>query len=259
MNYNTLQYAVCDTCGLKHLAAPGSDEAVEFFARHHNHVVRLEEPDPILGKLHRMLGVDQFKELVNLTTHGGREQERTFEVCRLGYLGYADNANVKVAFGTATAMTVTNANLANSVTAGWMSAAIDNTANLYLDYWFHVVLAAVNTAPANSKAVYLFAFGLVDSSGALYTSTGDGTASGSEGTLTYPSVTTLPVVAPMLGNIPYPVQNKAINAGPFSHAGAFGFQSTGVTPKLAIGMVNDAAMTLNVTSITHLGVYDTVT
>lgn len=254
----TLQYAVCDTCGLKHLAAPGSDEAAEFFHRHHNHVVRLIRPDPVLAKLRSRFGVDLFRETYNRVTRWGREQERRFEMARLGVAGYRDNANVKVAYGTATAMTITNANLATSATAGWQSAAIDNTSNLYLDYLFHVALAAVNTAPANSKAIFMFAHGLVDSAGAVYTSTGDGTPGASEATMTFPDVTTLPTVCPPLGTIPYPVQNKIINGGPFSFSGAFGIQNTGALPKLLISMINHSGMTLNVTSITYLGAYDTV-
>lgn len=167
-------------------------------------------------------------------------------------------ADVKTAYGTATAFTKTNANLATSATAGWMSNAIDNTTNLYDDYLIHVELAAVNTAPANSQAIFLYAFALVDSAGTAYASTGSGTASGSEGTLTFPDVTTLPVVAPLLGIIPYPVQNKAINAGPFSLAAALGLQGA-APPKFAIGMVNHSGMTLNVTNIYYRGVYFTVT
>ena len=252
----SIQYAVCDTCRLKHLAKPGSDEAIEFFARHRNHAVRLVEPDPMLAKLRARLGVDLFRETFNRVTKWGREQERRFLVSRLGIAGYGDNAAVKVTYGTATAMTITNAGLASSPTAGWQSAAIDNTSNLYLDYLFHVALAAVNTAPATSKAIFMYAFGLVDSAGAVYTSTGAATPGGTEGTLVFPDVTTLPGVAPMLGVIPYPVINVAINAGPFSHAKAMGTQWA--VPKLAIGMVNHSGMALTVTSITYLGLYDTI-
>lgn len=164
-------------------------------------------------------------------------------------------ATITETFGSATAFTITNANLASSPTAGWMSNAIDNSSNLYDDALIHVALASVATAPASSKAIFLYAFGLVDSSGALYTSTGDGTASGSEGTLTFPDVTTLPVVAPLLGVIPYPVSTKAINAGPFSVARCFG----GILPvKWAIGMVNHSGMTLSVTSIKYIEVKYTV-
>ena len=43
-------------------------------------------------------------------------------------------ATITEFFGTATAFTITNANLATSATAGWQSNAIDNSSNLYLDY-----------------------------------------------------------------------------------------------------------------------------
>lgn len=165
-------------------------------------------------------------------------------------------ANILEAFGSATAFTKTNANLASSATAGWMSNAIDNSTNLLLDALVHAEFAAVNTAPANSKAIFLYAFALVDGSGSAYTSTGDGTPSGSEGTLTFPDVTTLAVVAPLLGVIPYPVQNKAINGGPFSIAACFG----GILPpKWCIGMVNHSGMTLSVTNIKYVEVKRTVT
>lgn len=157
------------------------------------------------------------------------------------------------AFGTVAAFTITNANLASSATAGWASNAIDNSTNLFLDAIVMVDLAAVNTAPANSKAIFLYAFASVDG-GTIYTGTGDGTASGAEATLTFPDVSTLPIVAPLLGVIPYPVQNKAIRAT-FSVARCFG----GILPpKWAIGMVNHSGMTLNVTSIKYIELKNTV-
>lgn len=165
-------------------------------------------------------------------------------------------ASVKEAFGSATAFTITNANLATSATAGWMSNAIDNSTNLYLDALIHFVLAAVNTAPANSKAIFVYAFGLVDGTGTLYTGTGDTNPAGTEGTLTFPDVTANAIPMPLLGVIPYPVQNKAINAGPFSVASCFG----GVLPvKWGIAMVNHTGMTLSVTSIKYIEQYNTVT
>jgi hypothetical protein len=158
------------------------------------------------------------------------------------------------AFGSPTAFTITNANLANSATAGWQSNAIDNSSNLYLDALVTFDLAAVNTAPANGKAIFCYAFGLVDAAGAVFTSTGDGTPGASEGTLTFPDYTTLPVVAPLLGVIPYPVQNKILRAT-FSVARCFG----GILPpKWAVGMVNHSGMTLSVTSIKYIELKNTV-
>ena len=165
-------------------------------------------------------------------------------------------ADIKRAFGTATAFTKTNANIATSATAGWMSNVIDNSSNKYLDALVHVELAAVNTAPANSKAVYLYAYALVDTGGSAYTSTGDGTPSGSEGTITFPDVTANAIPLPRLGVVPYPTQNKAINAGPFSVATCFG----GVLPpKWGIALINHTGMTLSVTNIKYIEVYETVT
>jgi len=150
-------------------------------------------------------------------------------------------ATITELFGTATAFTVTNANLTNSATAGWVSNAITNTSTLALDALVQFVFSAVNTAPANSKAVFCYAFALVDAAGSTYTSTGDGTPTGSEGALTFPDITTLPVVAPLLGVVPYAVQNKAINSPPFSVAACFG----GVLPpKWCVGYVNHTGMTL---------------
>ena len=164
-------------------------------------------------------------------------------------------ADIKRAFGTATAFTKTNANIATSATAGWMSNVIDNSSNKYLDALVHVELAAVNTAPANSKAVYLYAYALVDTGGSAYTSTGDGTPSGSEGTITFPDVTANAIPLPRLGVVPYPTQNKAINAGPFSVATCFG----GVLPpKWGIALINHTGMTLSVTNIKYIEVYETV-
>src|SRR5882724_4770262 len=106
-------------------------------------------------------------------------------------------ATILEAFGSATAFTITNANLTASATAGWQSNAIDNSANLFDDALVLTDFAAVNTAPAGSKAVFLYAFAIIDTAGSLYTSTGDGAPSGAEGTLTFPNITTLPVVAPL--------------------------------------------------------------
>jgi len=157
------------------------------------------------------------------------------------------------AFGTATAFTKTNANLASSATAGWKSNSIDNSANLFLDALVSIELAAVNTAPANNKAIYLFAYSLIE--GANYASTGDGTIDGTEGTVTFPDITTSSIVLPLLGIVPYPVQNKAINSPAFSVARCFG----GVLPpKWGIAMVNYSGMPLSVTNIYYIEQKNTV-
>lgn len=164
-------------------------------------------------------------------------------------------AEVFEKLSSASSFTLTSANLASSATAGWMSAVVDNSSTLYLDALVSIELAAVNTAPASNKAVYLFSYALVDTAGSAYTSTGDGTPTGSVGTITFPDITSLPIVAPLLRVVPYPVQNKAINGGPFSVARCF----DGVLPiKWGIMMLNYSGMTLNVTAIKWQGVTNTV-
>ena len=62
-------------------------------------------------------------------------------------------------YSSATAMTVTNLHsLASSATAGWQSAVVDNTGTIYMDALVQIVLDFANTAPANSKGVYIFAY-----------------------------------------------------------------------------------------------------
>lgn len=139
------------------------------------------------------------------------------------WMDFPDNTDIKEAFQAEQTMTVTNLHsLASSATAGWTSGYVDNTSNLYLDALVAIHIAAVNTAPANDKAIYVFAYGSTD--GSIFTSTGtSGGTVGTEGALTFPSIATpLPIVMPMIGVIPYPVQNKALDGGPFSVAKAFG-------------------------------------
>lgn len=221
------RYVVCHDCRMKHEWTSRRD-ALEFFSRHRGHRIGV-------GGIERKLW-DQWRFLRR------RPESR-----------YSDNANVKTAFGTATAFTKTNANLTNSVTAGWKGNSVDETSNLNIDALYSWELAAVNTAPANTKTLYCFVFSLIE--GTAWSSSGDGTPDGNEGTMTYPSVTTLPVVSPLIIAIPYPVQNKAITSPAASVAKCFG----GILPdKHLPGMVNDTGMTLSVTNIYYQDVYYTV-
>lgn len=164
-------------------------------------------------------------------------------------------ANVKLVYASPVTLTITNANLAASVTAGWQSAVQDNSSNLYLDALAEWVLAAVNTAPAGTKRIYCYAWGSNDSSGSDFTGTGTNIPGTGEATLTFPDVTANSIPMPLIGTISYPSQNKAINAGPFSIARAFG----GILPpKYGIAMVNDSGMTLSVTSIKITPAYASV-
>lgn len=65
-----------------------------------------------------------------------------------------------VAYGTYTAMTVTNLqSLANDSTdpfGGWQSARVSNVSTLAQDYEIIIDLSTANTAGANDKAAYVF-------------------------------------------------------------------------------------------------------
>ena len=116
-----VRFAVCRTCQLRHqLVLPDIDARfAEFAIRHQGHdldVVKVRDPDLYLG-----------------------------------LLSLAPNADIKQAFQGAQTMTVTNLHsLVRSVTAGWQSDAVTNTANLYLDDLWQVSIAAVNTATFGS-------------------------------------------------------------------------------------------------------------
>ena len=224
------QVVACLDCKLFHELPHGAREAVAsaqgFFDRHPRH---------------RVAFAPQLAQGPCLPAVQGRD--------------WHGNADVKQAFGGSTTFTITNANLASSPTAGWQSNAIDNTSLLFLDVLISIELASVATAPANSKTIFLFAFGLTNPSASAYTSNGAATPSGSEGTLTFPDVTANPIGMPLLGTVPYPITTTALNGGPFELARCFG---NVVPPKFGVGMVNHSGMTLSVTAIRYNGVYNTV-
>jgi hypothetical protein len=97
-----------------------------------------------------------------------RETERVFEDANaapwwLDGAGFKDNADVKVAYGSSAAYTITLASLGTSATfvAGREGTAVSNTTNLYLDY---VVGGKVTTgtSPTASRSILIFAYGSVD-------------------------------------------------------------------------------------------------
>lgn len=77
-------------------------------------------------------------------------------------------ATVKVGYaaGTATAITCTLASLASA--ASRESATVDNTTNLYLDALVQVKVQTNVSAPTGDKAVYVYAWGVVDTTTPTY-------------------------------------------------------------------------------------------
>lgn len=204
-----VRFAVCDTCRHRHpLDARGNldKQFADFAYKHAGHAVEM------VKVRHPM----QYGEL----------------------LAYAPNADIKTSYVSVVTMTVTSLHsLANSATAGWESDAVDNATDKYLDAHVQVSIAAVNTAPANSKGLFILVGSSIDG-GTTYTRPFDG----SEGTRTFDDITTLPPCAPPLGFIPYATQNTVLNSAAMSVAGvrAHGF----VLPeRYVFGIINHTGFT----------------
>lgn len=148
-------------------------------------------------------------------------------------------------------MTVTNLNsLASSATVGWQSEVVDNSANLYEDALVQAILNHANTAPANDKCSYVFAYG------GLETSYSD-PASGTEGTITIATIVSNPQAFKQIGTVPYNTQDAVVESQPMSVASAFG----GILPiKWGIVIVDYSGAAYEATgnSVKWVGVYRTV-
>lgn len=131
-------------------------------------------------------------------------------------------ANVNLAYGSYTAITVTNLqSLASSATAGWQSDRVSNISTKALDYNIFVKLTTANTAPANDKAAYVYISPAISTDGGttwLQSDGGTGTLpSGSEGTYTIASPNNLK----LLGVLSYTTQQMVMQ-GSFNLSGAVG-------------------------------------
>lgn len=238
--------AICHQCKLTHYAPINTDSARDFFNRHHNHHTELvDDPKRKIFRLRDIFGDEVFRQIKGAIFGYGNG---------IGYAAYNGNADVKEAFGTATTWTTTNAGIGSSATAGWVSNGRDNSSNKYLDALVNIVLASA--AWTADKAIYYFTAGLVDSSGSAYTGGGGATPpSGTEGTHTFPDITTHAIGMPLLGVIPTPVTNFALNGGPWGVARCFG----GILPpKYLIACINQGGATLGVTAYGLIEVYNTV-
>ena len=168
--------------------------------------------------------------------------------------------DIKFVYGSEVAMTVTNLHSkASSATAGWTSASVDNRTNLFKDALVCVHIAAVNTAPANSKAFFIFAYSATNNGTPDYTTTGatSGNVPGTEGALTFPDVTANPQLLPLLFAMPYVGQNIAHVSPVLSVASAFG----GILPPYwGIAILNHSGMTLAASgnTVNYTPVYENV-
>lgn len=156
-------------------------------------------------------------------------------------------ATVALSYSSVQTMTVTNLHSkASSATAGWQSAVVDNTTDLYLDAHVQVVLDFANTAPANDKAAYVYAYGGLNTT---YTNP----ASGSEGGITLVDITANGQNLKLIGTIPYTTADEVAEGQPMSVAAAFGGF---LPPKWGIVVMNysGAALAASGNSVTWRGI-----
>lgn len=239
-------FALCYTCKLRHPCF-SHQGYLDFLERHRGHSTSFLNRDHLDAQGHSKLAAWDPRRLL-VWAAGQREVLRL----RLAMEGFAPNADVKTALQAIQTLTVTNLHsLASSATAGWQSAQVDNTSNLYLESLCQFVLDFANTAPANSKGVYVFA------ASALETGKLSNPFSGSEGTLTLLDVTTTAQAARQIGFIPYTTQDEIVESTPMSVAAG----NNGIHPPFwALGAMNHsgAALAASGNTAKYLGVYATV-
>jgi hypothetical protein len=156
--------------------------------------------------------------------------------------------SVKEAMGSATAITCSGA-IASSGTVGRQSTVIDNSTNLMLDALVELNVAYPNSAPANDKAIYIYAFASLDGTNfpeGLGASDAGFTFQGAAGALTS--------ALRLLGVVPA-VQNVTARYGPFAVAPAFG----GILPaKWGIIVLNYSGQTITTFTSQYREIYQTI-
>lgn len=150
-------------------------------------------------------------------------------------------ADIKLAFGTSTALTITLTSLAQA--AARESTAVDNSSNKYLDALVYVQFKLQTGTPASDKVVNVYAYGSEDG-----TNYGDN-ATGSDAAVTLRSPSNLRLIgtiaAPDAGGLTYKSQ-------PMSVATAFG----GILPrKWGIVVENRTNITGSATGGDHAASY----
>jgi hypothetical protein len=239
------EWAACWACRKKHpLRGNNADHDYQDFAARH----RTENGCVVLR-----IGPDEMRRVL---LHAQRRKRLRHDAI----LGFSHNASILEAFQSSSqSVDLTGLNsLASSVTAGWCSAWVDNSTNLYLDYLYYVNMAAVNTATSSQKAHFAFCTGS-HASADLPSNTAGNTVTNSSttgATLTFNDITANPVGFALVRIIPYVTTNKPINSGCFGIAKAF----DGWVPLFHwLPYVNAAGPTIAAASnaIKYRGVYTT--
>lgn len=162
-------------------------------------------------------------------------------------------SDVKTGFSaTAQTLTCTLASLASSATAGRESTVIDNSSNKYLDALVMLQAKLQTGTPANDKAIYVYAYGTVDTTTPTYPDK----VTGADAAITLDDPHNVKLIGTLFAAAAGGLTWKG---GPWSVAAAFG----GVLPeKWGIVVRNFTGVTLSATEGDHKklwqGIYSTV-
>jgi hypothetical protein len=140
--------AVCHDCKRHHryTVPPNAfaEHVAQWYARHPGHDVEILSPNRLLPR---------------------NFDDRKFEQQGAGpwWLDYRHNADIKVAYGSSAAYTITLTSLATSAnyTAGRQSTVVSNTTNLFLDYLTGGKIR-VGTGPTDNRSIRIYLFGSVN-------------------------------------------------------------------------------------------------
>lgn len=159
-------------------------------------------------------------------------------------------SNVKLEYGSSTAITITLNGLAASTTAGRESTAIDNSSNKFIDALVTVICRLATGTPGSELGIYVYAYGSEDGTNF------DDNVTGSDAAITLRSPTNLVLLGRL--ETPAAVTGAATFKKVFAIAQAFG----GVLPrKWGIVVKNSSNLALNASgcSASYSGIYSTVT
>jgi hypothetical protein len=232
--------AVCLDCKRRHdvNATPAEFPVrmAEWEIKHRGHVIEFHTP---LRKIPR--GID----------------ERVFEANNKApwWLEFAPNADIKLAYASSAAFTITLASLATSATlvAGQESTAVSNTTNKYLDYLIGGKITT-GTTPTTAKTIQIWAYGSVEDT-PTYPDVIDGTDSAE--TMTSVDIRNASLNF-LLDTANDATSNRVYWFKPTSLAAAFG----GLVPKnFGLWVTHDTVAALNATgtnhALYHTGIYAT--
>lgn len=129
-------------------------------------------------------------------------------------------ADVRMAYGTPTSMTITLTSLANSSLAGRESNSVDNSVNLYLDALVHIKTACVTGTASADKSIYIYGYGTLDEGTPLYPDR----VTGADAAVTMKNPPNLPLIGTLsIDSVSTTASGiNVFKGGPFSVAAAFG-------------------------------------